>query len=723
MSANPLAAAFLAISFLTGCATLREEAADPIPATPELARLMAEADANPLLAPWTGPYGGLPSWDRLSVDQFPAAFELGIALQAAEFAAIAENPAWPTFRNTIEAMQHASHHLARAVALFWVLNSSFWTPESQQLADEWLPRLAEAEHENVHQHALFRRIDYLYRRRGSRSFDAEQLRMLELTHESFVRAGIALGPARQARLAGINADLASLYAEFRKRVQADEFTSIDIDREEDLSGFPQEWRDALARHAQQFDRPGRWALITVSTGVAAALVYAEDRALRERVWRAYWNRGDKGDANDTNGLITQIVALRTARANLLGFRTHAHYRMSGSMAQDPVRVRRLMMRLWPAAVARARRETTDVQEFAAREGAEFPIEPWDYRYYGGKLRSERHPVDQAAINKYFALDNMIAAAFHMAERLYGLKFIEVTETVPVYHPEVRVFDVRDRIGAVRGLYFLDCFARHHKQPGSLTRVHWPRQAPISARIPALITGFFNFVKPPDGGPVLISPEEARMLFREIGTTLHVLLADVRYPGLVQTPLDYGAYLARLHERWALARPTLDRFALHVETGESIPQQLVDRIRDAENTGRGRDMVGFLASALVDLEAHTRRDGIVDPDAIERETLAALGMPRGMTMSERLPQSVNLFTSDGPASVVYPTLWAHVLAADTWAMFEVRGDVFDPGVAGALRGIILGEGNASDRAEAYRRFRGRDPDIKPLLRDWGFPGGD
>jgi len=376
--------------------------------------------------------------------------------------------------------------------------------------------------------------------------------------------------------------------------------------------------------------------------------------------------------------------------------------------------------VWPAAVARVREEVADMQAVADREGAGITIEPWDYLYYAEKVRRERFALDVDEVRQYFQLANMLDGAFYMAGQLYGLGFREITGTVPVFHPDVRVFEVTDRDGSHRGLFYFDSFARPGKRSGAWALGYRGHEDFTGERIRPLTSNNNNFVKPSEGKPVLISLDDARTLFHEFGHALHGLLSEVRYPGLSFPPRDYVEYPSQVHEHWVLTRPVLDRFALHVETGKPMPQELVERIEKAGTFNKGYETVALLSSALVDMALHNRADGAVEPDAFERETLAALGMPREMEMRHRLPQFGHLFSSDAYSAGYYSYVWSEVMDEDTWEMFEATGNVFDPAAAAGMRNIILAEGNSSDRAEAYRRFRGRDPDVNALLRVRGFP---
>jgi len=686
----------------------------------EVARLTAQANQDPLLRPWSGPHGGVPPWDRADPALIGPAFEVGVALQQAEVEAIANNPAAPTFANTIEAMQNAGRHLDRASTIFGVMTDNVSTPAVQEVEAEWSPRLTAAYNAITFNRALFQRIDTLFQSRAALNLSPTQLRLLERTHSQFVRAGAGATPEQQARLGAINEELSTKFADFGRRLLADENTAIFITREADLAGLPQNMRDAFRAAAVERGQPNAWAVVNTRSSVDPFLTFSQNRSLREQVWRTFKNRGDNGDANDTNAVIADILRLRAERAQILGFETHAHLRMADTMAIDPDRAQELMMRVWPAAVARVEQEVQDMQAIADRQRARITIEPWDYNFYAEQVRRDRYNLDQNEVRQYFVLDNMVEGAFYMANQLYGLSFREISGTVPVFEPSVRVFEVTDRDGSYQGLFYLDNFARSGKRSGAWANGYQGHETFTGATITPITSNNNNFVRGAEGQPILISLDDAQTLFHEFGHALHGLLSEVDYPGLAGTPRDYVEYPSQVHEHWVLSRPILDRFARHYETGEPMPQALVDRINNASTFNQGYTTVEYLSSALVDMALHNRAAAITDPDAFERETLTAIGMPDEIAMRHRLPQFGHLFSSDSYSAGYYSYLWSEVMDADTWEYFEASGNVFSPEIAAGMRNIILSEGNMSDRAEAYRRFRGRDPDVNALLRTRGFP---
>ena len=485
-----------------------------------------------------------------------------------------------------------------------------------------------------------------------------------------------------------------------------------------MAGVPADVKAAAATVGKEKGLPaGTYAIRNTRSAFEPILTFGTNRGLRQRVWNAFVNRGDNGNANDTNGLIAQIVKLRADRARLLGFETHAHWRMQDTMARTPERGMELMMRVWPAAVARSKQEVADMAPFARREGIR-TIEPWDTRYYNEKVRKAKYDLSEDEIKPYFQLDNLVQGMFWSANQLFGMEFKENTGAVPVFHPDVRTFEVT-RAGKPLGLFYLDTYGREGKRSGAwMTSYRLPSD--LIGREPALVSNNNNFNKPAAGQPVLISLDDASTLFHEFGHAVHYLNSEVRYPSFNGAQRDFVEYPSQVMENWLLTRPVLDRFAKHYKTGQSMPQSLVDKIERASTFGQGFSTVEYLSSALVDMKLHLQPGGVVDPDGFEKATLAGLGMPREMRMRHRLPQFGHLFSSDAYSAGYYSYLWSETMDADTWAAFEETGNPFDKATAERFRTLILASGNQTDRTEAYRQFRGRDPDVTALLKRRGFP---
>jgi len=674
---------------------------------------------NVLLADWKGPYQGVPPWDQVKPELFDEAIQFGIDEMKAEYAAIANNPAAPTFANTIEAGEKAGDRLNRVMSVFGVMTDNMSTPAYVALDKKWSPKLSAAFDEIRLNPKLFQRLETLYNNRASLGLDAKQTRLLTREYESAVRNGAKLNPAQKAQLTQINQELSTNFAEFNSRLLADESTFTQAS-EADMAGVQQDVKEAAAAVAKAKGLPaGSYAIRNTRSAVEPVLSFGSNRALREKVWRAFANRGDNGNANDTNAIIAKIVKLRAERAKLLGYKSHAHWRMQDTMAKTPERGMDLMMRVWPAAVKRVNEEVADQLAFAKKDGLT-RIEPWDYRYYQEKVRKAKYNLSEDEIKPYFEQGNLLKGMFWSAEQLYDLKFTENTGKVPVWQSDIRTFEVTNaKTGKLIGLFYLDTYAREGKRSGAWATGYRDSSGLMGYR-PKLVSNNNNFTKPEGGKPVLISLDDASTQFHEFGHAIHGLLTTTYYPSLGGSQRDFVEYPSQVNENWLLTRPVLERFARHYQTGQPMPASLVDKIKKADTFNQGFATVEYLSSALVDMKLHLDPDGVVDADAFERKALAEIGMPREMVMRHRLPQFGHLFSSDAYSAGYYSYLWSETMDADTWAAFEESGDPFNRGVADRFRTTLLSTGNETDRAEAYRQFRGRDPDVNALLKRRGFP---
>ncbi len=666
-----------------------------------------------LLQPWTGPYGGTPPWDRVTAAKLKEALLEGIELQRAEINAIANNPDAPTFANTMVAFQLAGAPLDRAGAIYGVMTSNIGTDDYNEVDTEVSPLLSAAGDEISFNDKLFQRVRAIADGAAAAGLTPEQVRIVTRSRDSFIRNGAALDAAGKARLGEINTALSNAFTSFSQKVVADENSWTVIETEAGLAGLPNDAKAAAAGAARRRNVQG-WAIVNTRSSVDPFLSFADDRALREKVWRKFVGRGDNGDANDTNAVIAEIVRLRHERALLLGYRNHAELRMQDTMAKTPAAAMNLMNRVWAPARARVAEEVADMRAIAGHD-----IEPWDYLYYAEKVRKAKYDLDQNQLKPYFELNNVRAGSFYMAERLYGFTFTKLPKgTVPVFHEDVTVYEVKDH-GRPVGLYYTDDYARPGKRSGAWMTTYRSHST-YAGDDNVLGSNNNNFIKAEGDAPVLISLDDAETMFHEFGHALHAFSSTVHYPALGGTPRDFVEYPSQVHEHWVLSRPILDGYLKHVETGQSMPQSLIDKIEAAATFNQGYATVSYLSSALVDMDLHTQATPPTDIDAFERESLARYGMPKEIVMRHRLPQFNHLFTSDAYSAGYYSYLWSETMDADTWAYFEESGDVFNPDIAGRFKSIMLAPGGTTDRGEAYRQFRGRDPDVAALLRVRGFP---
>ncbi len=690
-----------------------------MPAFAEAAKpVAAPAAANVMLDPWAGPYDGVPPWDKVKPADFPAAFEEAMKRTKSEFEAILANPAPVTFDNTIKANELAGASVNRLFSIWGVHSSNLSNPEIRKIQAEWEPKISAFFNELQLDARWFQRVQYLYQERENLGLDKAQMRLLERTYDGLVRNGARLNAEQKAQLIGYETEIAKKFSDFQNKVLADEETYILLTDPADVAGLPDSFVASLKAAAEAKGKTG-WAVANTRSAIQPFLENSPRRDLREKIWRAFTMRGDNGDANDTNATIAEILKLRQQRAELLGFETHAHYRMADTMAKEPEKAMDLMMKVWPAAVARVKEEVADMQAIADKEKAGITIEPWDYRYYAEKVRKAKYDLDQNELKPYFQLDNMVAAMFDAANKLYGMSFTENTGTVPVFEPEVRTFEVK-RDGKLIGLFYLDNFARAGKRSGAWMTTYREQQKLSGTNNITLASNNNNFVKGAGGKPTLISIDDASTLFHEFGHAIHYLNFDITWPGLGHVPRDFVEFPSQVNENWLLTPYILNTYAKHAETGEPIPQAMVEKIKASDTFNQGFSTVEYLSSAILDMMLHHRKEPVTDPRAFEKEALAKIGMPKEMVMRHRLPQFNHLFSSDGYSAGYYSYLWSETMDADTWAAFTDKGDVWDKETAERFRSMLLSTGNESDRIEAYRAFRGRDPDVKYIMQKRGFP---
>jgi peptidyl-dipeptidase Dcp len=695
---------------------LAEDAPTPTP-TPVAA---SATQVNPLLPPWTGPHGGLPPLDKGAPELFAPALELAMRELLEEVDAIASQKPKPTFANTIEAFEDTGRTLGRVRTVYGVYVSTMSGAEMRAVEQEMAPKLAALWDEIVQNEALFQRIEAVYTSKKFKKLTPEQQRLTWYVYKSFVRGGAKLDAPSKERLAAINQDLAGLYTRFGQNLLADEETFTVVEQVERLDGLPPGFIASAAEDAKARGLEGKWVIVNTRSSVDPVLTNATDRALREEVWRGFVSRGDRGGDTDNNALITEILKLRVERAKLLGYATHAHWRTDDAMAPSPEAALALLESTWGPAVARVKQEVADQQAVADAEGAGIKIEPWDYRFYQEKVRKARYDLDQAEVKPYLQLEKLREGMFWSAGELYGLKFEPITG-VPVNHPDVRVWEVKDKAGAHVGLFYFDPYARPGKRSGAWMNAY-RKQESFRGEVSTIVSNNSNFVKGAPGEPVLVSWDDAETLFHEFGHAIHGLLSDVAYPSLSGTAVsrDFVEFPSQINEAWLATPEVLNRFALHVETGKPIPPELVAKIQKAATFNQGFATTEYLASALIDLKLHLAGDATIDPDAFERDTLAAMGMPSELVMRHRTPQFGHVFSGDGYSSAYYSYLWADALTADATEAFVEAGSMWDPATAERFKATILSVGNTVDPAEAFRAFRGRDVDTAALMRSRGFP---
>lgn len=673
--------------------------------------------ANPLLEPWTAPYG-LPPFDRIRPEHFEPAFQAAMAAERAELAAIAAQPGPPTFADTVEAFDRAGRLLSRVASVFYNLTASETSPALQAVQRAMAAPLA-AHHSAVYMDAaLFARIDALHARRDALGLTPEQRRLLERVHLDFVRSGAQLAPAAQKRYAEVMERLAAETTRFGQNVLHDETAFVlPLQTEDDLAGLPDFVRAAARQAAAERGLPGH--VITLSRSlVVPFLTFSERRDLREAAWRAWTGRGEHAGEHDNREVARTILRLRHEQARLHGHACYADYALADTMAGTRAAVQQLLDEVWPRALAAVQRERAALQQLA---GPGTPIEAWDWRHWAEKVRQRRYAIDDAEIKPYFRLERMVEAAFDCAGRLFGLQFAPRAD-LPVYHPDVRAYEVKNAAGTVVGIFLQDNFARPSKRSGAwMSSLRWQNRNG-GFDLPVILNNN-NFAKGLPGEPTLLSLDDARTLFHEFGHGLHGLLSDVTYERLSGTQVlrDFVELPSQLFEHWITEPEVLARHARHWKTGEPIPPDLVRRLHDARQFNQGYETVRYTASAIADMAVHSidSPEPPADLCAFEAGLLAGLGLPPGVGQNHRLVHFQHLFSGSGYAAGYYVYLWAEVLDADGYDAFREAGNPFDPRVAEALRRHIYASGNSLEPGAAFRAFRGRAPTVGPLLKKRGL----
>jgi peptidyl-dipeptidase Dcp len=691
-----------------------------------MSNISLTAVMNSLLAPWPGAYGGVPPFDQVNVTGLKVALEAAMAEQLAEIDAITSNAAPADFANTFAAFEESGRALERVLTIYHIYSSTLNDDAMQVIERDMEPKLAAFQDAITQNAALFARIAAVYATREQAGLSREQQRLCWVHYHNFARAGAQLDAAAKQQLSAINQRLASLFTDFSQHVLKDENDiQLVLSDSEQLAGLPASEREAAAAEAEARGLKGKWVIANTRSSVEPFLTYATHRELREQVWRHFVQRGDNGGVNDNKVLVVEILKLRAERATLLGYATHAHWQLEDSMAKTPEQALQLLRAMWTPAIARVREEVADMQQLADKDqyAPGIKVQPWDYRFYAEQVRKARYDLDANELKPYLQLERLREGMFFVAGNLFGLQFQALDHgQVPVYHPDVRVWEVLEQRGAHVGLWYFDPYARRDKQSGAWMS-EYRRQENFSGRVPAIVSNNANFVKGKAGEAVLINWDDAVTLFHEFGHALHGLLSNVNYPSLSGTSVarDFVEFPSQLLEHWLLTPEVLNRYALHYQTGEPMPQALLDKVKRARNFNQGFDTLEYLASAVIDMELHLAGAVDVDAEAFERETLQNLGMPAEVVMRHRIPQFSHVFSSDGYAAGYYSYLWADTLVADAWEAFANSGDVFDTDLAARLRQHVFTTGNQQEPDVAYRAFRGRDPDVNALMRKRGFAG--
>ncbi len=680
-------------------------------------RSTAKTSSNPLLQPWRTLFGIAP-FNKIETEHFEPALKTAFTSHRREIAAIANNPAKPTFANTILAMEKSGRELERVARVFSNLEATDCTEELASVARTMSPRFAAHESAILLDSKLFRRVDDLYARRDTLDLDPEALRLLERTHLNFVRAGAELKPAGRKRVGAIKERLASLVTQFMQNVLKDEQTwHLVLIGERDLAGLPDGFRASAARAAEERGLTGKHVITLARSSVEGFLTFSARKDLREEAFNAWVCRGANGGDTDNRGILAEVVSLRQEYANLLGYDTFAEFALSDTMAKTPAAVNQLLGEVWGYALRKVGEEKEALAAAARADGTNTAIAAADWRYYAEKVRKQRYDLDEAELRPYLQLDQIIVAAFDCANRLFGLSFTALDD-LPRYHPDVRAWEVTNRRGEHVGLFLGDYFARPSKRSGAWMS-SFRGQHKLGKGSRPIIVNVMNFAKGAEGEPALLSFDDARTLFHEFGHGLHGLLSDVTYPSLWGTSVsrDFVELPSQLYEHWLAQPDVLTRFARHYKTGKPMPARLLKKLKAARNFNQGFATVEFTASALADMKLYAATPPPADVDKFEAEVLGDIEMPAEIVMRHRLPHFMHIVS--GYAAGYYSYMWSEVMDADAFAAFEEAGDIFDRKTADRLKRYIYSAGNMRDPEAAYVKFRGRPPAVEGLLKNRGF----
>jgi peptidyl-dipeptidase Dcp len=671
---------------------------------------------NPFFAEWTTPFG-VPPFDEIEEVDFLPAFETAIAEERAEVETIAQNPEVPTFENTVGALDAAGVPLARVEGVFYTLVGAETNDRIQEIAKEVAPLRSNLSDDILMNSQLFDRVSAVFETRNDLDLDAEQLHLLEKTYRDFVRGGAGLSDADKERLRKINSSLSTLRLSFDDNVLAETNRyQLFIDNRDDLAGLPPAVIDGAAAAAADAGQEGKWLFTVHRPSIYPFLDYADNRELREQIFTAYVTRGDHDDEFDNKEILSEILALRAEKAKLLGYDTYADFVLEERMAKTPEAVYRLLDDLWRPSLAKAREEAATLQAAIAADGFDFKLEPWDWRYYAEKVRRARYDVDEQEVRPYFEINNVINGAFTVANRLYGIKFAERTD-IPTYHPDVRTFEVTDVDGSHLGVFMTDYYPRPGKEGGAWSddiRGQWIQDG---RQVRPIVFNVGNFSRPTGDAPALLSLEEVRTLFHELGHALQSLQSDLRYRGSAYVERDFVELPSQIMENWVLEPEVLKLYARHYATGEVIPDELVEKIRAAEQFNQGFAMVEYLAACYLDMDWHTLEDPAgVNVNDFEQASMDRIGLIPEIVVRYRSPYFNHIV--GGYDAGYYSYVWSEVLDADAFQAFK-ETSLFDQETASAFRTNILERGGAEDPEVLYLRFRGREPSVEPLLERRGL----
>jgi peptidyl-dipeptidase Dcp len=675
---------------------------------------------NPLLKSFGTPFG-VPPFNKIQINDYLPAFEAGMQQQKEEISAITSNPAPPDFFNTIEALEKSGALLKSTSRIFFNLNAAHTSDEMQKIAQELAPKLS-AHYDDISLNKpLFERIKSVYQQKSSLKLSPEQQMLLDETYKNFIRGGAGIAPENEGRFREINERISVLTLQFGQNVLSENNSFLLlIDKEEDLSGLPDNLKKAASDEASKRGHSGKWAFTLHNPSVMPFLQYADHRGYREQMLKAYLSRGDNDNELDNKQIIRELVALRAERAQMLGYENHAAFVLEESMAKTPANVNELLDKLWNAALPIAKKELEDLQQMANQEGADFVIQPWDWRYYAEKVRRQRYDFDENELKPYFSLDQITKGIFEVCKRLYGLQFVQRTD-LPVYHEECSVYEVKEANGDHVGILYLDFHPRASKRGGAWMTSYRQQSTENGQRIHPVISIVCNFSRPSGNTPALLTFEEVSTYFHEFGHALHGLLSNTVYESLSGTsvPRDFVELPSQIMENWAAENEVLKLFARHYQTGEVIPDELLEKRRNAQKFDQGFATVEYLAASILDIQYHMLKAGdeVEDVRAFEKAVMDKIGLISAIPPRYRSTYFNHIF-SGGYSAGYYSYIWSAVLDADAFEVFKEKG-LFDQASALSFRKNILEKGGSIDPMQLYINFRGAEPSIEPLLKRRGL----
>ncbi|RLV60441.1 M3 family peptidase [Parashewanella curva] len=715
---KPLVGAITLALALTACHST-EPQTSAASATQTAEQIIKQNASNPFFKSYDTIHG-IPDFDSIKAEHYLPAFKAGIAQQRAEMQAIIDNPEKPTFANTIEAMEFSGNLVTKVANVFYNLTGADTTPELQKISKQVSPMLSSLSDDIYLNDKLFQKVKAVYEQREALNLNTAEKILLENTYKSFSRGGANLNDADKAKLRDLNAKIGKLNLQFGDNLLAETNSfELVIDNEKDLAGLPKDVIASAAGVATKRGHEGKWVFTTARPSITPFLTYADNRALREKIYKGYIERGNNNNANDNKKVLAKVAALRAERAKLLGYETHAHYVLEERTAKTPENVYKLLNRVWPAALSRAEAEAADMQAMIDKEGGKFKLAAWDWWYYADKIRVAKYSFNEQQTRPYFSLENTIEGVFYTANRLFGITAKERTD-LPKYNDEVRTWEIYDKNNELIAIFMGDYFVRDSKRGGAWMNSYRKQYNMNGVKSVPIIVNVLNYPRPAEGEPALLTFDEASTLFHEFGHALHGILSNVKYRSQAGTavPRDYVEFPSQVMENWMTQPEVLAQFAKHYKTGKVIPQELVNKIRAASQFNQGFATVEYMAATLLDLDWHTLKDSKVrDAAKFEAESVKKMGLMKEIAPRYRSTYFSHIFAG-GYSAGYYSYIWSDILGADAFEAFKENG-IFDKATAEAFQNNVLSQGGSEDPMKLYKNFRGKEAGIEPLLRSRGL----